>query len=90
MTERDEQFADDMDTLTGALAGMKDLAAEWEAEDALEEEVAILRKLVRDVRDNHEKHSCGCHLINDFTCERCFWMDRIDTDLARIGELKNG
>ena len=53
-------------------------------------EITALRELVRWVRERYETMSCGCSVLNDYLCERCTVLERIDTDLAEIGGKKHG
>jgi len=95
MDKRSEaEFAEDMNVLNNALRGMSELQDEWDEEEAAEKaaeakekEITILRELVRDVRIDYEGTFCACS-IDGYKCVKCSWMDRIDTDLAKIGELE--
>jgi hypothetical protein len=55
--------------------------------DDLDIKIKALRDLVLWIRARVSTRPCGCHILNDFLCERCAVVGRIDADLSAISEM---
>ena len=55
-----------------------------------DEEITILRELVRHIRGRYMAMTCLCVASKDEECKRCHVLGVIDKALRKIGEIDNG